>query len=361
MRRRPLRTVATVLILIGAASLIQCAPFFVHPLTCGEPVAAEYWGPEDLELDGGDSRGARLIVSAQKRRPRHSSEAGYLLSVPLDGPKRDTVTEFTREGGEAVIHPHGISLVRMRDGSTRLYVVDHIPGRPGHIDVFTVNGDRLIASPSLTPPAKFLPQPNDVAALENGDVYVTNLSEHGAAISILRSLVNLESGKVALYQGGRWSEPARRIGAANGIVAAPGGKRLYVAASADRYIYVYDVSGEKLIPAGRVKVGSGVDNLTWEIPGRTLLFAQHPRLIPFNRHGGDERKHAPSSIRRVDVAKPGATPEQVYGDRGGQFNAASVAVRWMDDLYLGQVFDRGVLHCSLQAASPPPNNPPARN
>lgn len=341
------RIVATVLILIGSAAMVQCAPFTVRPLQCGEPIAPGIWGPEDLEFDGGDARGPRLIVSAQKRRPQHSDDPGHLLSVPLDGSNRGTAIDMAREGGEATIHPHGISLVKMPDGSRRLFVIDHVPGRPGHVDVFNVDGDRLMAAGSLTPPEGFLPQPNDVAALDNGDVYVTNLSEHGATVSILRALVNLESGRVALHQGGRWSEPARGLGNANGIVAAPGGKRLYVAASSDRYLYVYDVTVGKLTPAGKIKVGFGVDNLTWEVEGRTLLFAQHPRLLTFNSHGGDEHKHAPASIRRVDVSKPGAAPEQVYGDEGKQYNAASVAVRWMDELYLGQVFNQGVLRCSL--------------
>ena len=341
------RIVATVLILIGSAAAVHCAPFTVHPLTCGGPIAADTWGPEDIEFDGGDGRAPRLIVSAQKRRPKHSEEAGHLLSVPLEGSNRGSATEMTREGGEATIHPHGISLVTMPDRSRRLYVVDHVPGRPGHVDVYNVDGDRLIAAGSLMPRPSFLTQPNDVAALPNGDVYVTNLSEHGSTASVLLALINLETGKVARYRGDQWSAPVRGLGTANGILAAPDGKRLYVAASSDRYIHVYDVDAERLARVGKIKVGFGVDNLTWEVEGRTLLFAQHPRLLTFNSHGRNEHNHAPASIRRVDVSKPGAAPEQVYGDEGGQYNAASVAVRWMDELYLGQVFNQGVLRCSL--------------
>jgi hypothetical protein len=237
-----------------------------------------------------------------------------------------------------------------------LYVVDHRPGGSGQIDVFRVHGDELIPSePLQDSTGHFLSRPNDLVALDNGDVYVTNLSEHvNSTLSNLLSALNLESGSVQRYHAGQWTFALRHIGNANGIAAATderGATRLYVAASSDQHIREYEVAGDTLRLMRRFKVGFGVDNLSWDLAPRQLLFAQHPHPRAFARNAHDANAASPIWIRRLDLTQKQPSPEEVFGDAGKRADrvaAASVAVRWMSELYIGQVFNKGVLQCSLQ-------------
>lgn len=337
-----------------------CAAVTVVPRDCPERFAGWAPGPEDIELDRDSPGGPRLIVSAQERRVQNRDGSlqyqGQLLSVPLAGPQRGQARAFTLEGRDpAPFHPQGIFL--LRTASPRLlYVINHA-GRDDHrIEIFTVDGDRLVAQPS-PPPTALLPNPNDLIALPGGEVYVTNMTKYRSrALQMLEALLRLRSGSVVHYKPGApgpdhgWTIVARDIAYANGIAVAADERRVFVAAALGEGIHVFgrDPGSGSLTPEPErlIRMGTGVDNLSWTEDGKRLIAARHPASIAFLRHRRTPDVPSPSEIWQVQVDEA-RTAEPLYGNDGAQISAASVGVVSGGWLYIGQVFNQGVLGCRL--------------
>jgi sugar lactone lactonase YvrE len=353
--------------LLTACAAVVCAAAFSPPqlrawqnraaqqasFDCGERFALDYPGPEDIEVDTTCPDAPRLIVSAQERRVRNSQGGshyrGQILSVPLTGDHRGDAVPFTIEGRgrDVPFHPHGISLVQS-DGGSLLYVINHKNGRSGVVEVFRVEGTRLIARETLRETG-LLNRPNDLVALRNGDVYVTNLTTHNNPIADLFTvLIGSGSGSVVRYHNGQWAPAAPNIAYANGIAASPDGQRMFVAGSRDRGIHVFDLKpGADMWQEDRgefIDVGRGVDNLTWEVPGKTLIAARHPSGWKFRQHAQNPERHSPAEVMRIDVGPPPAIT-RFRLEPEPQINAVSVGVMWNGGLYLGQVYDAGVHAC----------------
>jgi hypothetical protein len=319
---------------------------------CGERFALDYPGPEDIELDTASADGPRLIISAQERRVTDSHHGSYyrgeILFVPLAGAHRGVPTPFSIDGQDPAtpFHPHGISLVQTPRGLL-LYVINHASGRSGRVEIFQVDGAHLIAVKPLCD-SPFLNRPNDLIALPNGDVYVTNLSRHDNAIADLFTvLVGASSGTVVRYRDAAWKVVASGIGLANGIAVTPDQRRFFVAGSRDRGVHVYapDPKGD-LWRERRdefINLGQGVDNLTWEVPGEVLIAARHlsaPRLL---QHAQHPERHSPAEVVRIRLGGPEVTRFRLEPDP--TINAISVGIMRQGVLYLGQVYDAGVYAC----------------
>ena len=162
-------------------------------------------GPEDLELDLRDARGPRLIVSSQEQR-QSPRPMGTIFSVPLaaDG-TLGTPKAFELVARDArPFHPHGISLVA--GAPSLLYVINHVTDAEHAIEVFEIEGDRLLfRPPPLT--SDLLTTPNDLVALPDGHVYVTNSGAGRSLGGLLTALLGLRRGNVVHHHGGRWWPP----------------------------------------------------------------------------------------------------------------------------------------------------------
>jgi arylesterase/paraoxonase len=320
-------------------------------------VATDYWGPEDIELDTSTAAGPRLLVSVQERRHLKENtfvEPGFIVAVNLAGEQPGPAVKLmlTDERGaprpaSQPFHPHGISLVKI-GGEQLLYVVNHAVGRGGHIEVFRVGEDRLALKQELRAPHDLLNRPNDLVALSNGDVYVTNLTQHESQFGgIVAELFGRGSGRVVRYHNGSWDIAADHIGLANGIAARSDNGRLYVAASSENGIRVYDIvsRSEPLasVDSAFLRTGKGLDNLSWQDQDKVLIAARHPNAAAFARHASRSTSASPSRILRVPLN--GQSPTELYHDDGHELSAASVGIFWMNRLYIGQVFEKGVLGC----------------
>jgi len=212
------------------------------------------------------------------------------------------------------------------------------------IEVFDVDGDRLVFRPPRLTHA-LLDSPNDLVALPDGQIYVTNMGPSRGITGLLSLLLGLRLGTVVHYKDGQWHPVADGISYANGIAVSPAGDTLFVAGLRDQGIHVYPRNpGTGAIGARArfIPVGSGVDNLTWA-DARTLVVAAHPKLLALALHARDAARRAPSQIYRIDAATGAST--LVYADDGATISAASTGLVWKDRLYMGQVFGRGIVAC----------------
>jgi arylesterase/paraoxonase len=291
-------------------------------------------GPEDIELDAGDARGPRLIVSSHERRRKDTT--GALFGVPLvNGALGAPRPLELVDRDDVPFRPHGISLVAAA-GPPRLYVVNHVTGADHAIEVFEIDGDRLRFRRRLAHP--LLTAPNDVVALPDGEVYVTNTG------SPLAMLLGFRWGNVAHFDGERWAIAAEGIGFANGLAVNAAGDRVYVAGFGDQAIHEYPRNPDTGALEERLRaitVGSGVDNLTWA-DDHTLMVAAHPKLFAFLRHARNPASRSPSEVYAVDVGDARVTRYPVDA-----VSAASTAILYQGRLYLGQVFDDAVVACPL--------------
>lgn len=334
-------------------------------------------GPEDVEVDRERNR---LLVSSQARTGggRHicGQEArplpqGRILAIGLDdGHARELALGGYPGAG---FHPHGISLVRPDDPSdneaTRLYVVQHhseedgtvsadAPPSARHtIEVFRVAEDLVWEERLEAPEVPFLRKPNDLVALPDGRIYVTNppLADE----MVKAAWRGVEKAVVWRDRQGKWHASGHELRMAypNGIAVDRRRERLFVADTVKKHVRVFRLApdGSPAIELAPIPVGSGVDNLSWSEDGTTVYVASHPSLSRFLRHQRDvqevepDRRVRPSPSEVFAIRLGGSAPrvERIFADPGHRISAASVAVEVDEHLYLGQVFEQGVLRCRL--------------
>jgi arylesterase/paraoxonase len=334
---RVMLALALLLALSGCQSLAPAAGQNCHSVA---------WmpGPEDIELDESDPTSPRLIVSSFERR--HDAGDGRIVSVPLAARGFGEPRPFKlQRRGNSPFAPHGISLVSTPAGP-RLYVINHLSESEHAVEVFIVHRDHLEpAGPPLTDALLFAP--NDLVALPDGQVYVTNTGA-SSLWEQLGLLFGQRRGNVVHFKDGQWRVVAEHIGFANGIAVDRSGAALYVAGFADKAIHVFRREPQTGAIGERVRsieVGSGVDNLTWA-DDDTLIVAAHPSLLAMARHRASPTRRAPSEVYRVNVRRD-ESPTLIYSDPGTVVSAASTGIVRKGWLYLGQVFDPQVVGCPL--------------
>jgi arylesterase / paraoxonase len=282
-------------------------------------------------------------VSSQEHRG--DNRPGAIFSVPLAAGGLGPPKPFEVAGRDgAPFHPHGISLA-VTSSRTLLYVINHLTEREHAVEVFEVERDRLLFRERLT--STLLTSPNDLVALVDGHVYVTNMGPSRGVGGFLSMLLSLRRGNVVHYHAGKWTMAADKIAYANGIAVSAAGDTLYVAGVRDKAIHVYArrLDTGEIDPERRrsIDVGSGVDNLTWA-DEHTLLVAAHPKALAFLGHARRAGHTAPSEVYRIDVRR--GTVTLFYADDGTTISAASTALLHEGRLYLGQVFDDAVVSCA---------------
>lgn len=300
-------------------------------------------GPEDLELDGSPPAGPRLLVSSLDRR--RAGAQGAIYTVSIVGGALGHPRAMPLAGRDSVpFSPHGLSLVSAA-APPRLYVVNHISACCHAVEIFDVEAERLVFRDRLMHP--LLDSPNDLVALPDGQVYVTNMGWSRGVLGLVGVLLSFRRGTVAHYKDGSWTVAADDIAYANGIAVAPAGDRLYVAGMRDHGIHVFPRDPRTGALGAReaiIAVGSNVDNLAWAREDR-LLVAAHPSLLAFARHTRDARHASPSEVYAVDTR--GLRSTRVYADAGTEISAASTGLLVNGRLYLGQVFDDAVVSCAV--------------
>jgi len=281
-------------------------------------------GPEDFELQQDGPRGPRLILSADDRR-KHSG--GRIVFLDLQGPRQDVAEEATIVGRDSLppLHPIGISLV-----DSMLYVI-HADDRQRWIERFHVEATTLrAAGPPLQSP--LVTTPNDLIALPNGEIYLSNTGYGRSRIrDLLATLFHAKRGSVVHYDGSHWRPFAPRIYFPNGL--AIDGDHLFLSVFGAMELRIYSRASGSLLKT--VKLDAHPDNLLWEVPGRVLDIAAHRSSTRTALHMLSNHFSSPSIGYAYDVAV--GRLDTIY-DRP-EFNASSTALAARGRIYVSQLVD----------------------
>ncbi len=299
-------------------------------------------GPEDLTIhrDGGIA-----FVSAIDRRDPEAVGGIWAYDLKPSSADAPLLRELTREF-EGSLRPHGISLRRSPIDGDSLFVVNHPADGPDSIEIFDWDGRRLTHRQTVADP--LLVSPNDVVAIDGERFYATN--DHTSAPGLGRTLDDFLSRKranVVYWDGSAMRVVADGIGYANGINMSKDRKVVWVAATTEGAIHIYDrdVDSGDLSLWHTEPFGTGVDNIELDLHG-SLWIGAHPKLLSFMRHASDAGKLSPSEVlwydpdRRLD---PYVRP--VYLDLGEQLSGISVAAPFGSRVLMGSVFEPFLLVC----------------
>jgi hypothetical protein len=330
-----------------------------------EKFAEEIAGPEDFEVDLRTAAAPRLLVSAyDRKRDGH----GGLYAIPLSEKGPGQAALLIDELNGCPLRPHGISLTSSADGLSRLYVINHrkesdesescrLPrssdNRPllHTVEIFrlaapdgTLEHEKTLADPLLT-------SPNELFALSNGEIYLSNeINHHPVSRKLLEFFKLKTTSNVVHYNGGVWRRILTGPRYANGLAVHE--DRLYVAGSMDETIDIHQrdpASGNLGSRVERLRLNSAADNLLWGLDkdGKRdydhLYVAAHPSRLRYMRYKFlDQNAPSPSEVYRIDTSVSPARVERIYYDDGRQVSGASVAVVYQGDLYMGQFYGEGL-------------------
>ena len=337
------------LISIFALTVFGCRSFEPRPLPDCQTVSGMP-GPEDFVLDATAGRGRRprLLISSQERRKLDPNgemmEPGAIYSLPLTGGDAMLPELMEFEGRDDYpFHPHGMDLALTTNGKL-LYVINHALRKTHSIEVFRVKGNKLIFVTRLH--SSLLISPNDLAALPDGQLYISNDRHGDGVLANLCDFFAFGCGSVTHYSPAEniWRIVADGISFANGVAVKD--DRLYVGATQDQGIHVYSrdaFTGAIFEKVDFFDVGSGVDNLMWENE-TTLNTATHPDIFAFLDHVSDPEAHSPGEVFRVDITTGQAT--KIWSDDGRLMDAPATALVYDGRLYVSGVFDPEVISCS---------------
>ena len=248
--------------------LVECGTHDQLEILCGTR------SPEDLEMT---PDGKFLIVSQFVNAARGGGAgAGLVLFDPTNQTftKIAVTSEPLKDWGERAcpgpigdrLVPHGISLLKRKNGKVQLYVVNH--GGRESIEMFELTEGAATAALVWHGCVVSKQAYNDVAALPNGGFFATHPTALLAAGADLFSLK--QSGYVSEWAPGK-SEievEGTRAGYPNGVVAAADGRYIYFNAWTDMEVHKYDLKKRQDVEV--VKLDFMPDNLTWTQKGNLL-------------------------------------------------------------------------------------------
>jgi hypothetical protein len=286
-----------------------------------------------------------VFVSSQNRRILDESgefaRGGAIYQVAIDGSSPPDLLPITERDG-LPFHPHGISIIA-RVPFPLMYVINHPMHHSHTIEIFEMRPRELRFVRRLR--SSLLISPNDLVALPNGHLYVTN--DHGTALGLKRTIEDmlaLQWSTVVHFDGLYWRQVAGNIAFANGIAASPAGDKIFVSSSRDRGLYVFARQSDGTLAANPLflHLDSGADNLLWEKPD-TLNVAGHPSALAFLAHANDPGDTSPSEVFRVNAET--LRYSRIYRDPGTQISASSTGLVVGNRFIIGQVFEDFLLNC----------------
>ena len=300
---------------------------------------------EDITID---PETGMAFISSDDRRPWFSGKKGKqgaifaynLLSTP---PRLINLTrDFTRE-----FHPHGIGLYIGKDNTRLLFVVNHAGGKQ-YIEIFKLEGDKLVHLKTVSGPLMI--SPNDVLPIGPMQFYVTN--DHGSASKsgkMLEDYLQLARSYVLYFDGSRFKKVISGLKYANGININSKGDTVYVASTTGRAIEVYrrDRATGSLTWTKQIKLKTAPDNIEVDAQGR-LWVGCHPKLLTFVKYAKDPHVHSPSQVMMIKVAEQSNDKiTEVYLNDGLPISGSSVAAYYRHNLLIGSVFDPRFLVCKV--------------
>jgi arylesterase/paraoxonase len=235
------------------------------------------------------------------------------------------------------------------NGETLVYVINHTK-EGDRLEVFKVDFSekKLLLNTVLS--RKLPKNANDISVVKRDQWFISfdHLGEQ-AWQHKLEDYLRLPLSYIALVSPKDHNIVSKGHRYANGVYYDSNKKLLYVAAMLDRRLstYQYDEHKQRLVLVDRLNHLGGVDNIMSSPTGNTLWVASHPQLLKLSSMRASANKLSPSRVWAVSLDDEGLPIDasSLFVDKGDTFSASSVALVIDADLYIGSVFDRGLLRC----------------
>ncbi len=306
-------------------------------------------GAEDITILNGS--GLALIAAADRRRA-HAGEKvqgaiwGYDLTQEKPTPINLT-TDFTEPFGA-----HGLD--HFTDGTkTTVMAVNHGEGDVANsgadsIEFFDLQNGKLVHTKTYR--HELLRAVNDVMAIDHERFYAT--IDHAYSSGIMRKIEDygrLKLGSVVYFDGKTVQTVAEGFRYTNGINHSADGKTIYVAATTDGTVSLFDRNMENGSLSNRrdFDLGTGVDNIEVDSDG-ALWIGSHPRLFDFLAFAKDANSRSPSQVLKVTFDGDTPTTEEVYLNDGDPISGSGSGARWGDRLLVGTVYDPHFIDCQMK-------------
>lgn len=290
-------------------------------------------GTEDMVIDD-FSPEPRLLVSCDDRRNGNAPSFSGICSYHLRTGRVDTLHVKEYPFG-MVFRPHGMDIQQIGE-RLHLFVVCHDDTAGHHwVADFQVDGNDLLWVQNYH--AGLLTSPNEVCALPDGNLYVTN--DHFQRGNNLESLLRKRVAEVVHFRPDASHHIAYKgLAYGNGITHRNG--YVYAAATVEHAVYRFRIQADgTLTEKTRIARVHGPDNLRWD--GDDLLVACHLRLLKFLAHAKKPHKRSPTTVYRIRLGEKRPIP--LYSDSGAIISGGSTALIWEDRLYVSQVFENWIV------------------
>ena len=241
--------------------------------------------------------------------------------------------------------PHGISLIKLADGTKRLFVINHVSDSADAVEVFEVNGKKLNHIKTI---GGFETGLNSLVAIDGERFYATQDGHTRGVSGFINGLFKLEYAEIVYYDGENLQMVADGFVYANGIEMTQDGNQVYVTDTAKRTLSFYDrdIVTNKLTKSGDIYLDAGGDNIRRNADG-SFLIAGHPKNFSSYFYKNGLYDKAPSVVFNAIPPKDdkGGELHAVYLDDGTELSASSGAIRYKNKMYVGSVMDNKILSC----------------
>lgn len=293
-------------------------------------------GAEDItaSLDG-----EFLIISSfdrAKNRTGTAEQGGiYFVDLITKGFEPQLISgNFNKK-----FHPHGISLIRLDSNLHRLFVINHVD-EVNSVEVFNLyNRDSLVHQKTLIDDAMF--SPNDILAVGANEFYFTNDKGYSTKWGKIReNYLGKKGGRVMYFDGSTYREVAKDFSYANGINYDSTRNLVFVAASRDFLIKVFErAKNGDLTYIESIPCGTGVDNIELD-ENANLWVGCHPSLLAYQSYSNEKKDKAPSEIIKINYKNKGDYKvESVFVDDGTYVSGTSTAAVFQNLIFAGTVMD----------------------
>jgi hypothetical protein len=294
-------------------------------------------GIEDMEAANG-----KVFVAVASARGPDARDGIYVLKdgklIKLAGTPKD-------------FHPRGISIYHGPGGGLYLFAVNRRSTGKFSVDTFEITaGDNPALTPQGTIEGGLLTDPQDVAAAGPGTFYVSNNSARSNLTKQLAGYGLLPASEVLYFNGVTFRSVADGLYGARGLVLSPEGSHLLVASLTTRSIKSFnrDVFSGALNEADSLTLAAAPEKLSLDSYGQ-IWATGHANLFRWRAFAGDQQARDTSQVFRVSLLN--GVPQdssQIYGSRGSEIAAASVAVSSAQGLLIGSSLDGKLLSCATK-------------
>lgn len=320
----------------------------IEPHFAGTCTTVPTVGAEDITII--NQSGLALIAAVDRRKARRGEKTqgaiwGYDLSQEKPTPINLTL-DFTEPFGS-----HGLD--HFTNGArTTVMAVNHGEGDVANsgadsIEYFEMQDGKLVHKKTFR--HELLRAVNDVMAVDHNRFYAT--IDHGYSSGFMRKIEDygrLKLGSVVYFDGTNIRTVAEGFRYTNGINHSIDGKIIYVAATTDGQVSLFDRNAETGDLSNRrdVDLETGVDNIEIDTDG-ALWIGAHPRLFDFLAFAKDGANRSASQVLKVTFNGDTPTIEEVYLNDGDPVSGSGSGARWKNRLLVGTVYDPHFIDCRM--------------